>query len=620
MDIELLEISDFLAGYHPFDMLPREVLRVLPEKIESTYARRGKVILEVGQPSDSLFVVRTGAVETHSKEGQLLARLSAGDVFGVHSLLRDGKALNRITAIEDCLLYMLPKKEFDRLRSEFPQFSYFFAPLGADRLRGAQAHSNADSDDQLSLMAVRVEELLARDPVTIKPTDTVQDAAIKMRDNNVSCLMVCQNDQLAGIFTDRDLRNRVVAGGYDFRTPVTEVMTPDPITLEAEGFAFDAVLTMTRRNISHLPVVRGDRVIGVITNTNLVRKQTMSAVYMVGDIHKRTQAEEIAEVVSQIPHLLVHLVESGATAHNIGHIITSISDAATLRLLDLAEQKLGPPPVPYLWLASGSQARQEQTGRSDQDNCMILHDDYNEAEHGAYFKALSKFVCDGLDVCGYIYCPGEMMAMTDKWRQPQREWLRYFSRWIEEPEPKALMLSCIFFDLRPIWGDLNLYTDLQAMILEKAKVNSIFLMHMVANALTHSPPVGFFRNFVLGFGGEHKNQFDLKHTGVVPIVDIARVNALAMGIEAVNTNDRLELVQEGGAISPSGAADLLDAYEFISITRLHHQAAKIKEGERADNFMSPDDLSHFERSHLRDAFSVVKTLQNAMASAYHIGT
>ncbi|GAB6051579.1 DUF294 nucleotidyltransferase-like domain-containing protein [Magnetospira thiophila] len=618
MDIELLEISDFLGGFHPYDMLPREVLRALPERMQTTYARRGKVILEPGQRNDHLHILRSGAVETHAPNGQLLARLGAGDSFGYHGM-GTGKAANRNTAIEDSLIYLLPKSEFDRLKHDFPQFAYFFAPVGAERLRSAHAHGTGGPDVQLSLMAaVRVEDLLARDPVIIFPEDTVQDAAIKMRDNNVSCLMVCDEGRLSGIITDRDMRNRVVAGGYDFKTPVSEVMTPDPFTLQFDGFAFDALLTMTRHNISHLPVLRGDRVVGVITNTSLVRKQTMSAVFMVGDIYKRNNASEIAEVVQQIPHLLVHLVDAGASAHNIGHIITSIADAATMRLLRLAEDKLGPPPVPYLWLASGSQARQEQTGVSDQDNCMILHDDYRAEEHAGYFEALSRFVCEGLNTSGYVFCPGEMMAQTPKWRQPLAQWRRYFSGWIEEPEPKALMLSCIFFDLRPVWGEMSLYNDLQQMILEKAKTNGIFQLHMVQNALTHRPPVGFFRNFVLSFSGEYKNQFDLKHTGVVPIVDIARINALEMGIKAVNTNERLEAVQGGGPLSRSGAADLLDAYEFIAITRLRHQAEQIRSGEKANNFMDPDALSSFERNHLRDAFSVVKTMQSAMANAHHI--
>jgi CBS domain-containing protein len=376
---------------------------------------------------------------------------------------------------------------------------------------------------------------------------------------------------------------------------------------------------MSRHNIRHLPVVRGERIAGCITTTNLIRTQTNSPVYLVGDIHKRSDADGLREVLSHIPDLVHQMAESGATAHNIGHIVSTLTDAATVRLIQIAEAALGPPPVPYAWAAAGSQGRHEQTAQSDQDNCLILDNAYDEALHGEYFSRLSKMVCDGLNTCGYVYCPGEMMAMTGQWRQPLATWKRYFSKWIEEPEPKALMLSSIFFDLRFVHGEVGLFNALQDLVMEKCAKNKIFLAYMAGNALTHQPPVGFFRNFVLIRGGDHNHTLDMKHTGVVPIIDLARVYALSAGVKTVNTHERLMQAMERKAISQDGAMDLRDALEFISLTRLRHQARKIRAGEKADNYLEPEALSSFERSHLKDAFGVVKTMQAAMANTYQAG-
>ncbi len=620
MDVELIEIRDFLSAYHPFDLLPPDELATLPKKMVASYSPKGDIVVNWGDPCPYLYIVRTGAVETHSPDGQLLAYLCEGEAFGIHALLNDCVALNQVIALEDSLFYMLPYDEFERLRETYPQFAYFFAPIGAARLRDAHAHGHGKGDtaEQINLMTLHAEELLTREPVSIDGKATIREAAEKMRDERVSCLLVCENSQLTGIMTDRDLRNRVVADGLDYSAPVEQIMTPDPISLKTDNLAFDVLLTMSRNNIRHLPIKRGDDVAGVITSTNLIQRQTTSVVYLIGDIHKKDTYEGLAEDVKHIPDVLLNLVDSGTSAHNVGRIITSIGDATTTRLLHLAELKFGPPPVPYLWLASGSQARHEQTGVSDQDNCIILSDEYIEEEHGKYFKQLSQYVCDGLNVCGYIYCPGEMMAITDKWRKPLKTWKKYFTKWMTEPAPKALMLSSIFFDLRPIHGDMSLHDELQGMILEKAKANRIFIAMMIGNALTHTPPLGFFRNFVLIRGGENNQQFDLKHTGVVPIVDIARIYALEAGIEAVNTHERLLAGQGAKVLSESGARDLVDSYEFIAITRLKHQADQIRHGQKPDNFMNPEDLSDFERNHLKDAFSVVKTIQNAMASAHQV--
>jgi len=619
MDIEPVEIRDFLAVHRPFDLLPRDELDRLVHEVRSFFVRKGDLIFDHGDRCEFLYIVWSGGVETLSPEGQILARLREGEIFGVRAYLNNRMAKNKTEATEDALLLTLPVSEAERLLKAYPQFSYFIAPEGAAGLRGARPLARDDSDEQINLMSTRVADLLGKAPVVAAPHETIRSAAEKMRGQGVSSILVTEGGKLAGIVTDKDLRNRVIVAGVDTTNPVSSVMTPDPFALDVDNTALDALLAMTREKIRHLPILSGSRVAGVVTNTDLLHRQTTSAVYLVRQIYNGSTSRELAECVANIPEMLLNLIDAGATADNVGRIVTSISDAATARLLQLGEEKLGPPPVPYLWMAAGSQARREQTGVSDQDNCAIIDNAYDEAGHGAYFRALAKFVNDGLNQCGYVYCPGEMMAITDRWRQPLSAWKKYFSNWIDEPDPKALMLSCTFFDLRPIRGEISLFEELQSMILEKARVNKIFQAHMTGNALAHAPPLGFFGNFAPIRGGEHDRCLDLKHNGVVPIVDIARIYALKGGIGAVNTRERLRAVLEKKAMSESGARDLLDAYEFIAITRLRHQAERIRRGDGPDNFMAPENLSHFERSHLKDAFSVVKTIQSVMNSGYGVG-
>jgi CBS domain-containing protein len=288
----------------------------------------------------------------------------------------------------------------------------------------------------------------------------------------------------------------------------------------------------------------------------------------------------------------------------------------TIRLLQLAEHRFGPPPVDYAWVAAGSQARSEQTAKSDQDNCMILDDAYDAALHGAYFEQLSRFVCAGLDACGYIYCPGEMMAMTDTWRQPLSRWKHYFARWIDTPDPKALMLTCVFFDLRRVHGSATLLDALRSEVLRSTRDNGFFLAHMVGNALSREPPLGLFGSITTQRGGEHRGTVDLKHHGIVPIVDLARVYALAGGHAEVNTHDRLEVASSSREVSERSARDLRDALEFLAVTRIRHQARQIGNAQAADNYLALDELSNFERTQLKDAFVVVRTLQQVLGQRY----
>jgi CBS domain-containing protein len=208
------------------------------------------------------------------------------------------------------------------------------------------------------------------------------------------------------------------------------------------------------------------------------------------------------------------------------------------------------------------------------------------------------------------------MARTDEWRQPQRRWAEYFRRWTENPEPKALMLTCVFFDLRLIHGQASLLDDLRRSVLQRTRSNRIFLAYMVGNALLHRPPLSLFGGISTIRSGDHRNAVDLKHSGIVPIVDLARIYALAGGHEVVNTHDRLSIAAESQEISAQSAHDLRDALEFMATLRIRHQALQLDRGQPADNFLALIELSNFERNQLKDAFGVVQTLQSVLAQRY----
>ncbi|MCB2104805.1 MAG: histidine kinase, partial [Rhodobacteraceae bacterium] len=361
----------------------------------------------------------------------------------------------------------------------------------------------------------------------------------------------------------------------------------------------------------HLPIVRNGHFAGMVTQTDLTRFQALSSAVLIRDLADAGTVAEMAAVTARIPSLLVQMV-GGNNAHEVvTRLITDIADAVTRRLLALAEAELGPPPVPYLWLACGSQGRQEQTGVSDQDNCLMLDDAATDGDM-AYFHALAESVSKGLDACGYVFCPGDMMATNPRWCQKVSVWRDYFRGWIATPNPEAQMLASVMFDLRPIGGAASLFGNLQAATLEAAAKNSIFVAHMVSNSLKHTPPLGLLRGFATIRSGEHRNQIDLKHNGVVPVADLARVYALQGRLAAANTRARLLAAAEAGVISAAGARDLTEAYDLIAETRLANQARQIKAGRKPDNYLAPSDLSDFERSHLRDAFVVVRTMQSAV--------
>ncbi|WP_295585910.1 putative nucleotidyltransferase substrate binding domain-containing protein [uncultured Lamprocystis sp.] len=618
MDVELVEIQEFLANHPPFDKLPAETLERLPKRLSVRYLRRGSAFPPEDADQPYLYIVRRGAVELRDPQGDLVGKLAEGDLWAKPCAPDENDPSIRGNAAEDALFYLLPCEDLQTLREQHTDFAEHFEQSATNRLRRALDAMIETPAAGSGLMTVNVGRLVNRILVPAAPETSIRKAAQLMSELQSSSLLIMDGERLAGMITDRDLRRRCIAAGLSYDRPVREIMTERLQTVDAETLGFQALITMTRLNVHHLPVMEHGRVVGILSTTDLTRVQSANAVYLVGDVHRARDLDTLVQISTKLGELQVHLVSSGATADQVGQAISAINDAITLRLIEFAEAELGPPPVPYAWMVGGSQARREQSAHSDQDNALLIAD-HMKPEDDAYFATLAGMVNDGLNACGYIYCPGDVMARNPKWRQPLRLWKKYFNTWIQRPDPMALMLCSVFFDLRPVYDPEGMFEEIHDQVLRLSKNSRIFIAYLTANAIQHRPPLGFFRNFVLIHGGDHDQTFDIKHRGTVPIIDLARVYALSSGITETNTLERLRTAAENGALSREGAANLTDAAEFIGTLRMRHQAAQLRRGEKADNFVSPDELSPLERGHLKDAFILIDRMQEALGQRYQTG-
>lgn len=617
MEPEQLEIRAYLHKSLPLTELSDDCLDEMAQGAEVRPVPEGQMFLKAGEVNQEVFLIRSGGVDVLTESGELYGRFGSGDWVGYRSVMRGGQISMSVRAIEDTVLYAIPGDLFLKLLERFERVSQYFSERKPERLRSAIQDIRGSGN--YAMVAMHIRDLMKL-PMLVDQQESIQQVARQMNDFNAQTAMVSDSEGLLrGIVTDVDFRKRVVAEGRSIELPVSQIMTPNPVTLSSWDQASEALLLMARLNIRHVPVVDNNEVVGVVSATDLLRSQSHSAVYLVGDVFAAHTVERLAELSKSLPQVMVGLVNQSLPAYDIGHAITSVGQAIARRLLVLAEEKFGPPPVPYAFVVAGSMARREQTAHSDQDNCMILSDEYHAEEHGEYFLNVAKFVSDGLDACGYIYCPGDVMATSDKWRQPLAVWREYFTTWIESPQPKALMYSSIFFDLRCLHGDEKLLKTLQEGVLSKTRVQTLFQAFMAGNALSYKPPLGFFRGFVLdrdSKNAEAEKGIDLKKRGVVPIIDMVRVYALAGGLSVINTWDRLDALKESGVLSAATVDDLRDAFEFISMVRLQHQARQVEKGQAPNNYMPPEELSALERRHLKDAFAVVAGMQESMASHY----
>jgi CBS domain-containing protein len=609
---EIPEIADFLRGLPGFDTLDDASIADCAKSIEIGYYRRGDDIMTIGSDNCCVRIIRSGAVELRNEDQEMLMRLAEGDCFGFPSVMNNTPARNHSVALEDTLVYSLHGDAFARARRKSDAFDTWFIRALSDRLT-----MTPSAETFRGITGETVRGMVARGPVSSTSSASIREVAQKMVDERVSAMLIDDGNGLVGIVTDRDIRARVVARGMSVDRPVTEIMTAGPKSVDADAHAYEAAMLMMEKNIHHLPVISGSEVLGMVARSDFMRLETEHPLYLVADIGKQTTVEGVVEACDRIPALIIAQMESDATGEQLGKFITMITDTITRQLLQIAENELGTPPVDYAWVALGSQGRFEQSAKSDQDNAFVL-DDAVKPEDDAYFAAMAKIVNDGLNDCGYVYCPGDVMASNTKWRQPLKVWKKYFHRWITVPEKKALMHANIFFDLRIVKGKTELVDELKNSIRDDARSNELFLALMAKNAMTFQPPLGFFRQFVLERSGEHKHTLDLKLQGIMPIVEIARIRSLAAGELRINTRNRLRAAALAGEISTADAASLSDALDFIEKLRIEHQARQFQSGERPDNHLAPRELSPLVRQNLKSAFSQVRTSQQALLNRFHL--
>lgn len=612
MESEQLEILDFLQKYAPFTFLAPETLTDIAKTIDVKYVKRDTPILEYGQKVTEWYVVRSGAVEIYLRDGTLYNRMTEGGHFGESGLLTRGKIRYPATAIEDSLLYTIPEDVFLSAYENHEEFAESIVLESRSRLR--QVVSKATQANEL--MSTHVKKLLNKEAVCTAPDTPIHAVAAHMSEQGVSSVLVRDDSGIVGIVTDRDIRNRAVAVCMNLTQPVSEIMTTDIVSVQHDRMAIEAMLTMLHHNVHHLPVLRRDEPVGVIALSDILRYESRNSLFVVSRIYHQETVDQLEELKTEVQATFSTMVNQESSSYMIGSAMAAIGRAYKQRLLELAHEKLGPAPIPYCFLALGSMARQEQLIVTDQDNALILDDSFDPARHDEYFKALATFVCDGLDKAGYPYCTGGVMATNDQWRQPLKVWREYFTQWIENPSPKSLLDSNIFFDLEGVYGQAEFAHNLQTLISQKARGNNRFLASMARNALQRTPPIGFFKNFVVEADGRHSRTINLKRRGTAPLTDLIRVHALAIGSRAHNSFERLNDIEQAKILAHGRTQDIRDALEFISSIRARNQAEQLAQEQVPSNSIVPDDLSDFDRKSLRDAFLILSNAQKYLRFRY----
>jgi CBS domain-containing protein len=607
-----MQVQSFLARFPPFDVLEPEALERVCAATEIEFFPRGATVLQQGGPPSRFFyVVRTGGVELLD-DGVVIDLLDEGEMFGHPSLVAGLPPTLSVRAFEDTICYLIEGQVAEEVIGTRSGIEFLARGLA----RRSRQAALASETERIARPPVPLSTILHREAIGCAPTVSVRDAAATMARERISSILV-RADDLLGIVTDRDLRTKVVAVGRDLSIPVSQVMTTPVITVRDDAMADEALRLMLQHGIHHLPVTGAEgHVTGVVSDTDLIGLERSVPFTFLRALDRAETTDEVVARMSELPAVVIPLVETETDPVDIGHVIASAIDATTRRLIHVAIAELGDPPGPWAWLALGSEARHEQSLVTDQDHALVFVSPGVPADEAdGYFERLARRVTDGLADAGIPRCRGGVMAESAAWRADRETWIRTFREQLALSDIGGTAFSNIALDYRRVGGGLDIESMIDQVV-RKAAAEGWLVRNLASSALHLRPPTGFFREFLVGSDGSRAGTLDVKHGGITPITNLARTFAIASGVSSNRTIDRLRAASSLGALDPDLAVGLEEGFRLLWRIRLRHQVSQLRAGDPADDQVDPRLLGPLTRRSLREAFKLITAGQRVLSTTY----
>ena len=625
-------VADFLKHYPPFQFLSTASLLKISGEVQVLYYEKDKPVFKENEKNTGIFyVVKDGAVRlyrTENNEPKIVDICDEGDLFGLRPLITKEDYELSASANEETILYGMPIELFLPIALEHKEVSNFLIASFASNVQ--DPYSLEESGKLFTEYSVeRNSEIFdlqkakySRNILTCTPDTIIKVAASKMSHRNIGSIIVTEDNKPRGIITNKDLRDKIATGAFNITDPVTSIMTKPVRCFLKDPTIAQAQLIMLKNDISHLCITEDGTpdsdLLGLITEHDIVVSFANNPVVLMKEVKLAKRTKRLRNVRMKVSQLLKKYLNQNLPLSQILNILNEINYAITVRVIELSLKKMEvAPPCKFAWLALGSQGRKEQLLMTDQDHAIVFDnvapEDYNHTQ--AYFIKLARHITRSLHKIGYDYCPADMMASNPRWCQSLQEWKNQYDIWINDPTPESQLLSAIFFDYSYVYGDTELVTRLSDNILQTLDQNNMFYRVMAKDAIRSPSPLGFFRQFLVEEGGEHKDFFDIKSRGLMPLIDAARVLSLHHKLRNINnTAARFERLAE----IESNNKEIYEScsYAFKALLKFRTRQG-ILHGD-SGRFIELATLSKAEKLKLKRCFKPIQDIQEILTIRYQL--
>ena len=604
----------------PFDLLSEDQLSQLQQSVSITYFRAGEDIIPAGGNPDGIYIIIKGKVEEYdesiegSRDDRRVAQYSEGDLFGSLAVLK-GRARDKYQAFEECICHRVPAHVFIDLVHENPEFRHFFHKGLATMEKQRNRLAVPQGADDFSL--VRIGDSVMREPLIVPPTMPIATVVEKMREAHIDCALVeCDSCEMRyGLVTGTDLLDALALNELTIDTPVDAITTRQLITVNASEFLFNALILMTRKHIKRVVVMDHGRVAGVSELTDILSYLTGQTHLAGVQIEKAKTVEELADASKALNALIRTLNGKGVKIRFMMELLAALNERLVAKLYEISmpAQVLANTALTVL----GSEGRWEQIVKTDQDNALIIADDFDWPEADRVAR-LNQFTEDLISI-GFPRCPGNIMVSNPEWARTVSDWKTVMSAWVQDFSEDSQMKMAISLDGHFVTGNKSLYQTLSHWAHDHMRGNDIFLAHFAHPVLNFGVPLTLFGNVKSDAEG-----LDIKKGGVFPLVHGVRSLALKYRVRQTNTYRRIEELVSMGAIHERLGRNLESALSLFMQLRLQTQLMQLEMAGTEDgskvthNRIDVRTLNRLDRDLLREALHVIKEFKEWLALELHI--
>lgn len=604
--MSLFDQKALLMSIHPFDLLTERMIEKLMTQMDIAYYPKETVLVAPRVRAESLYIIIKGIVN-ETIDGELQNVYGERDSFDANSLIY-GNTQSTFIVAEDLICYELPKESFLNLLQDAETFQNYFMQ---DFITKHQRLKERQHQNELTpFMVARVDEIYLHAPCIVNADSSILESLRMMAQTNAKVILV-RNDAGMGIVTDTNLREKVLLAGKNVSDPIGEIASYGLITIERSDFLFNALLLFTKHGIKRLVVTEGEKIVGILEQLDLLSHFANHTHLIAASIDRATSIDELQSIERSLMQVVRSLTSKGVRVRYVSKLVSELNAKVYRKVFEMVlpedlQRRCA-------LIVMGSEGRNEQVLRTDQDNALIIADGEDEAVFAPYMKELNE----NLLRLGFPKCSGDIMVSNPYWRRTVTGYKKQISAWMDTLEEETLQSLSIFLDAHCVAGDSALLDECKSYLFERFEGRSDILAHLAKASLAFETPLSLFSGFVLG-RAEHESELDIKKGGVFAIVHGVRILALEHKIETTNTTERIKELNNIGLFDKRFASELIEAYDTLLSIRLRTMLSQ-KQVLKEQNYVNPKLLSKADRDLLKDAFKIVNTFKKFLTYHFHLG-